>query len=50
MVVLRACPGFVTESATFVAECVEDENDGVVEAAYKLRDAIEAVAGSLSQL
>jgi U3 small nucleolar RNA-associated protein 10 len=40
----------VAESATFVAECAEDENDAVVEEALKLRDAMEAVAGSISQL
>jgi U3 small nucleolar RNA-associated protein 10 len=40
----------VAESATFVAECAEDESDSVVEEALKLKDAIEAVAGSISNL
>ncbi|KAG6334786.1 hypothetical protein ID866_4304 [Astraeus odoratus] len=42
--------GFVAETATFVAECAEDENDSVVREAHKLKDAVESVAGSIHGL
>ncbi|KIJ60905.1 hypothetical protein HYDPIDRAFT_42974 [Hydnomerulius pinastri MD-312] len=42
--------GFVAETATFVAECAEDENDSVVREAHKLKNAVESVAGSISGL
>jgi len=38
----------VGETATFIAECVEDESDTVVDAARKLKDAVESVAGSIN--
>jgi hypothetical protein len=47
---LIACTGFVAETATFIAECAEDESDSVVQAAIKLKDAAEAVAGSINDL
>jgi U3 small nucleolar RNA-associated protein 10 len=42
--------GFVPETATFIAECGEDENDLVIIAASKLKDAVEAVAGKIDGL
>ncbi|KAI9571928.1 hypothetical protein HD554DRAFT_2300345 [Boletus coccyginus] len=42
--------GFVGETATFIAECAEDENDSVVREAHELKDAVESVAGSISGL
>jgi U3 small nucleolar RNA-associated protein 10 len=42
--------GFAAETATFIAECSEDENENVVRASLKLRDAVENVAGSISGL
>ncbi|GAW00359.1 u3 small nucleolar RNA-associated protein 10 [Lentinula edodes] len=42
--------GFVAETATFIAECCEDENDLVTREALKLKDAVESVAGSISGL
>ncbi|KAH9920883.1 armadillo-type protein [Epithele typhae] len=39
--------GFVTETATFVAEAAEDENDRVVQEAHKLKAAVEAMGGSI---
>ena len=39
--------GFAPESATFVAECAEDDNDSVVREAHRLKDAIESVAGRI---
>lgn len=39
--------GFAGESATFVAECAEDDNDSVVREAHRLKDAIESVAGRI---
>ncbi|KAI0776755.1 hypothetical protein BD413DRAFT_469201 [Trametes elegans] len=39
--------GFVAETATFIAEAAEDENDFVVQAAHKLKGAVEAVGGSI---
>ncbi|KAJ3965955.1 hypothetical protein EV361DRAFT_608730 [Lentinula raphanica] len=42
--------GFVAETATFVAECCEDENDLVTRESFKLKDAVEGVAGSINAL
>ncbi|KAF5392137.1 hypothetical protein D9757_003220 [Collybiopsis confluens] len=42
--------GFVAETATFVAESCEDENDLVTREAIRLKDAVEGVAGSISGL
>ncbi|KZT03292.1 uncharacterized protein LAESUDRAFT_744673 [Laetiporus sulphureus 93-53] len=39
--------GFVAETTTFIAECAEDENDSVVRAAHKLKDAVESIAGKI---
>ncbi|KAF9268872.1 hypothetical protein L218DRAFT_536645 [Marasmius fiardii PR-910] len=40
--------GFVAETATFIAECCEDEHDTVAKESFKLKDAVEAVAGSIN--
>jgi len=42
--------GFVSETATFIAECSEDENDVVVRESLKLKDAVENVAGNIDGL
>ncbi|KAJ4481176.1 hypothetical protein J3R30DRAFT_3464943 [Lentinula aciculospora] len=42
--------GFVAETATFVAECCEDENDLVTRESFRLKDTVESVAGSISGL
>lgn len=42
--------GFVAETATFISECAEDENDSVVRETHKLKNAVEGVAGSVSGL
>ena len=39
--------GFVAETATFIAEAAEDENDLVVQEAHKLKRAVEAIGGSI---
>ena len=39
------CTGFVSETATFVAESAEDEHDTVVRAAHALKKAVEAASG-----
>ncbi|CDO68790.1 hypothetical protein BN946_scf184989.g56 [Trametes cinnabarina] len=39
--------GFVAETATFIAEAVEDENDLVVREAHKLKAAVESIGGSI---
>jgi U3 small nucleolar RNA-associated protein 10 len=41
-------PGFVAETATFIAECCEDEHDTVARESFKLKDAVESVAGSIN--
>lgn len=46
----KKIPGFATETATFIAECGEDENDLVVKAAFGLKDAVESVAGKIDGL
>lgn len=40
----------MAESATFIAECGEDENDLVIIAASKLKVVIEAIAGKIDGL
>ncbi|KIO05769.1 hypothetical protein M404DRAFT_8940 [Pisolithus tinctorius Marx 270] len=42
--------GFLAETATFINECAEDENDSVVQEAHKLKNAVESVAGSINDL
>ncbi|KAG6909155.1 hypothetical protein DXG01_001782 [Tephrocybe rancida] len=42
--------GFATETTTFIAECTEDENDTVVRESFKLKDAVESVAGNINGL
>ncbi|KAG6836982.1 hypothetical protein H0H93_016935 [Arthromyces matolae] len=42
--------GLAAETTTFIAECSEDENDMVVSETFKLKDAVESVAGNLSGL
>ena len=37
--------GFVTETATFIAECAEDEHDGVVSETYAFKAAVEGATG-----
>lgn len=38
------------ETATFVMECAEDENDEVVRVCRRLRDAVDAVSGKIDGL
>ncbi|PCH43122.1 hypothetical protein WOLCODRAFT_121527 [Wolfiporia cocos MD-104 SS10] len=40
--------GFVSETATFIAECAEDENDSVVREAHRLKEAVESIAGNIA--
>jgi len=42
--------GFVAETATFIAECGEDENDTVVKESFKLKGAVESIAGTIEGL
>ncbi|KAG6888638.1 hypothetical protein C0992_007990 [Termitomyces sp. T32_za158] len=42
--------GFAAETSTFIAECTEDENDMVVRESFKLKDAVESVAGNINAL
>lgn len=44
------CIGFVAETTTFIAECTEDENDMVVRESFRLKDAVERVAGNINGL
>jgi len=37
--------GFVSETATFIVECAEDEHDGVVSETHALKAAVEGVTG-----
>ncbi|KAE9407069.1 hypothetical protein BT96DRAFT_987019 [Gymnopus androsaceus JB14] len=50
----RACGskllGFVPETTTFIAECCEDENDMVTRESFRLKEAVESVAGSINGL
>ncbi|KAH9837712.1 armadillo-type protein [Rhodofomes roseus] len=39
--------GLVAETATFITECAEDDNDSVVREAHNLKDAVESVAGKI---
>lgn len=39
--------GFVAETATFIAEAAEDDNDLVVQEAHRLKAAVEAIGGSI---
>jgi U3 small nucleolar RNA-associated protein 10 len=39
--------GFANDTATFIAECAEDDHDEVAKSARSLRRAVEAVSGSL---
>ncbi|KAJ7582775.1 hypothetical protein C8J56DRAFT_230499 [Mycena floridula] len=40
--------GFAAETATFIAESTEDENENCIREAFKLKDAVESVAGSIN--
>lgn len=40
--------GFAPDTATFIAECAEDENDSVVREAHRLKNAVESIAGRLN--
>lgn len=40
-------PGFAPETATFIAECAEDDNDSVVREAHRLKNAVESIAGRI---
>ncbi|TFK95259.1 NUC211 domain-containing protein [Pterulicium gracile] len=42
--------GFAPETATFIFECAEDDNDDVLQASVKLKEAVESVAGAISGL
>jgi U3 small nucleolar RNA-associated protein 10 len=42
--------GFVAETSTFIIECGEDENDMVVKESFRLKDAVESVAGKIDGL
>ena len=42
--------GFVAETSTFIIECGEDDNDMVVKESFKLKDAVESVAGKIDGL
>jgi U3 small nucleolar RNA-associated protein 10 len=37
--------GFVSETATFIVECAEDEHDDVVSETHALKVAVEGVTG-----
>ncbi|KAI0670242.1 hypothetical protein C8Q78DRAFT_1138718 [Trametes maxima] len=39
--------GFVAETATFIAEAAEDENDLVVQSAHRLKAAVETIGGNV---
>ncbi|KAJ3530702.1 hypothetical protein NM688_g7673 [Phlebia brevispora] len=39
--------GFSAETATFIAECAEDDNDSVAKEAHRLKNAVESVAGRI---
>ncbi|KAI0092311.1 armadillo-type protein [Irpex rosettiformis] len=39
--------GYAPETATFVAECAEDDNDSVVRAAHRLKNTVESIAGRI---
>lgn len=39
--------GFVSETATFIAEAAEDSNDTVVKEAHRLKNTVESLAGNI---
>lgn len=43
-------PGFVAETANFIAECGEDDNDTVVKESFKLKETVESIAGTIEGL
>ena len=47
---LKSNIGFVAETATFIAECNEDENDTVVRQSLRLKSTVESIAGSIRDL
>ena len=47
---LKCKIGFVAETATFIAECNEDENDAVIRQSLKLKSTVESIAGSIRDL
>lgn len=40
----------MAETTTFIAECSEDENDMVIRESFKLKNAVENVAGKIDGL
>lgn len=42
--------GFASETAGFILECAEDENDDVVKEALKLKNSVEAGVGHIDGL
>ncbi len=42
-----SCPGFAPETATFIAECAEDDNDNIVREVHRLKNAVESIAGRI---
>ena len=42
--------GLGHETAAFILECVEDENDDVVKESHKLKDAVETETGKIDGL
>ena len=39
--------GFATETATFILECADDDNDDVVRECKRLKDAVERETGKI---
>ena len=39
--------GFVQETATFIAEAAEDENDTIVKKAHQFKNTVESLAGNI---
>lgn len=50
LICLICVAGFASETAAFILECAEDENDEVVRATRRLRDAVENVSGKIDGL
>lgn len=44
------CLGYAEETATFISESLEDENEMVVRETLNLKNAVESVAGSIEGL
>lgn len=44
---ITSIAGFSAETATFIAECAEDDNDSVVRESHRLKSAVESVAGRI---